>query len=128
MPVLVPSAFPLPSCLAWSSLEELPTNMELDRSKLSDHELLILLHAKQEQMGIDIKDIKDDTKEKLAQLSAKVDALEQHKVDKTEFVTLQKSYESQGRQIGRLTNYLWFAFGAMAILQIALTVYLNLRK
>lgn len=102
--------------------------MELDHTKLTDHELLILLHSKQEQMGVDVKEIKDDTKEKLAQLSAKVDALEQHKVDKTEFVTLQKNNESQGRQIGRLTNYLWFAFGALAILQIVLNIYPNFRN
>lgn len=102
--------------------------MELDQTKLTDHELLLLLHAEQKQQGVDIKEIKDDTKEKLAQLTGKVDAMEQHKVDKVEFTVLQKALESQGRQVNRLTNYLWFAFGASAILQIALTVYLNLRK
>ena len=92
--------------------------MDLEQQKLSDRELLILLHDRQQTMGADIKEIKDDTKDKLTKLEAKVDALERHKADQSDVVKLME-------QTGNLKNWLWFAFGAVAILQVALTVFLS---
>ena len=95
-----------------------PRTMDLEQQKLSDRELLILLHDRQQTMGADIKEIKDDTKDKLTKLEAKVDALERHKADQSDVVKLME-------QTGNLKNWLWFAFGAVAILQVALTVFLS---
>lgn len=58
-----------------------------------------------------VKASKDETKEKLASLTAKVDMLEQHKSEKSELVALSSALASNSRQTARLTNYLWFAFG-----------------
>jgi len=93
---------------------------ELDPQKLSDHELLILLHERQGVMGSDVKDLKEGTTTQLTAQGVKLDLLETHKADKAELEALK-------RQVGRLTNYVWFAWGALAILQIGLTVYLSIR-
>lgn len=93
----------------------------LDISKLSDRELLLLMHERQAVMGGDVKELKEGTSQQLTAQSVKLDQLEIHKADKGEV-------ESLKRQVSRLNNYLWFAFGALAVLQIVLSIYLALRK
>lgn len=93
----------------------------METQKLSDRELLILLHERQGVMGVDIKELKDGTNKEVAALTSDVNHLKESKADKAAVDQL-----TRGQQ--RLFNYLWFAFGALAVLQIALSVYLRLRQ
>lgn len=93
----------------------------IDTSKLTDRELLLLLHERQGNMGKTIDKLNDTTTKDLATLTVEIGHLRESKADKTEVEQLKRGQN-------RLFNYLWFAFGAIAILQIALTVYLSVRS
>lgn len=83
----------------------------LDPTKLTDREVLLLVSERQSVMGIDIKELKDGTSKELAAITADISHLKELKADKS-FV------EQLDRKQQRLFNYLWFAFGASAILQV----------
>lgn len=93
----------------------------LDQSKLTDHDILITLHNEVVHMGGDLRSMKDDMTARVVVLETKVDGLERTKTDRTEAEKLQ-------RQVARLTNYLFAAAGGLAILQVAIQVYLSIRK
>ena len=90
----------------------------LDVAKLTDRELLILLHERQSVMGDDVKVLKEGTSEKLALMSLETAALKETKADKTVVERLERSQQ-------RLFNYLWFAFGALAVLQIVIPLVIK---
>ncbi len=90
----------------------------LDPSKLTDRELLLLVHERQNNMGADVKELKDGTTKELAALISDVKHLGESKADRAEVDRL-------GRGQARLFNYLWAAFGALAILQIIIPFVLS---
>ena len=90
----------------------------LDVAKLTDRELLILLHERQGVMGDDVKVLKEGTSEKLALMALETAALKETKADKTVVERLERSQQ-------RLFNYLWFAFGALAVLQIVIPLVIK---
>lgn len=99
----------------------------LDQAKLSDRELLLILHNEISHMGKDVGEMKTDTSGRLVALETKIESLETHKADRTELTKVIEATAAQGRQTARLTNYLWFAFGALAIIQIAIQIYPSLK-
>jgi Mg2+ and Co2+ transporter CorA len=86
---------------------------ELDYTKLPDHDILLILHTKVEGMTATVDRIDRNTTSQLDNLENRVDAVEKGKTEKT-------TSDQLARRIGRLENYLWFAFGALAVLQIVL--------
>jgi len=87
----------------------------IDTSKLTDRELLLILHERVTTMSGDVREVKDGTSSKIATLEGKVDNLEKQKAAASEV-------DAAKRQINRLNNYLWFAFGALAALQVVLAL------
>src|SRR5581483_4337036 len=83
----------------------------LDPSKLTDREVLLLVSERQSVMGADVRELKEGTSKELATLSGEVKNLKESKAERN-FV------EQLDRKQQRLFNYLWFAFGASAVLQI----------
>lgn len=90
----------------------------LDTSKLSDRELLLLLHERQSVMGGDVKELKDGTQKELAQLQVEMSHLKDEKADKTRVERIER-----GQQ--KLFNYLWFAFGISAALQVIIPLLMK---
>ena len=90
----------------------------LDPSKLSDRELLLLLHERQSVMGGDVKELKDGTSKELATMSIELERLKDSKAEKTLVDRLER-----GQQ--RLFNYLWAAFGALAVLQVIIPLVIK---
>lgn len=118
----------------------------IDSAKLSDRELLLILHERVGTMGRDLHDLKNGTTQKIAALEARVDLLNEHKADREATaisiekladlkadriatdLALEKLFNtdvSQTRQINRLNNYLWFGWGALAALQIIIGLLLK---
>jgi hypothetical protein len=56
----------------------------LDVSKMNDHELLLVLHTKFDNVVVDIRDLKDGTTKRIADLEAKTDQLETYKASKVD--------------------------------------------
>jgi cell shape-determining protein MreC len=97
----------------------------IDTSKLTDRELLLILHERVTTISSDVREVKDGTASKLATLESKVEQLEKQKAPASEIDKLQNALDARDRQINRLNNYLWFAFGALAVLQLAMTLWLR---
>jgi hypothetical protein len=86
----------------------------LDVSKMNDHELLLVLHTKFDNVVTDIKELKDGTTARIAALELKVDQLETYKASK---VDLQKTDDRLDR-VRTTTNYI---IGGLIVLNVALT-------
>jgi hypothetical protein len=101
----------------------------IDPTKLSDRELLLILHERVFAMTGDVKELKDGFSARLAAVEARMDVLQEHKADKREtdgaFEKITLNNEARTVQINKLTNYVWFAFGALAILQIVLSIVMK---
>jgi hypothetical protein len=87
----------------------------VDAAKLSDRELLLLLHERQGVMGRDVRELKDGTQTEIAGLRFEVSSLKDLKADKA-------AVEQLDRGQRRLFNYLWFAFGVLGVLQILVPI------
>ena len=90
----------------------------IDKAKLSDRELLLLIQERQAVMGLDVKELKDGTQKELATLGARVESLKDTKADKSALERLERGQN-------RLFNYIWAAFGALAILQFTIPLVLK---
>jgi hypothetical protein len=98
----------------------------IDPTKLSDRELLLILHERVFAMTGDVKERKDGFTARLAANEARTELLELHKAERGEvnlgFEKVALKDDMRARQINRLTNYVWFASGALAILQLVLSL------
>jgi hypothetical protein len=105
------------------------TLQAIDPSKLSDRELLLILHERVFAMTVDVKDLKDGFSARLATSEARSELLELHKAERSEVTVsvekLNARDDQQDRQLNRLTNYFWFAFGVIAVFQILLTIVMR---
>lgn len=90
----------------------------IDASKLSDRELLLLMHERQGVMGGDVKELKEGTNSELTKLMMQVDSLKEQKADKLIVDRLERGQN-------RLFNWLWFLFGASTVLQVIVKYLLH---
>jgi hypothetical protein len=93
----------------------------IDASKLSDRELLLLLHERQGVMSTDVKELKDGTQKEMATLSMEVRQLRELKADTTRVEALERGQN-------RLFNYLWAMGGALGLLQIVIPIVVQFLK
>jgi hypothetical protein len=81
----------------------------------ADHDLLIRLETKMDQVIGDVKDLKDGTQRRL-------DALENVKVNREEFSNFVKDHEARVRRIERLGALI---AGALAVLQFLIPIIIK---
>jgi hypothetical protein len=93
----------------------------IDASKLSDRELLLLVHERQVVMGRDVKELKDGTQTEIAKLLNDVSNLKESKADKVQVDQLDRGQR-------RLFNYLWFAFGVLGVIQVVVPIVAHLLR
>lgn len=109
--------------------DEIITKNPVDARELTDRELLLILHERVGTMGRDLHDLRNDHAVRIASLESKIEMIQIHKADKA--VTdsaLQKLIEEgvlRTGQINKLTNYIWFGWGVLAVLQILLALVLK---
>ena len=98
----------------------------IDPAALSDRELLLILHERISTIGRDLHELRDGTAQKIATMEAKIEMLQEHKADKSSVddslheIVLGNTVRTS--QINRLTNYVWFGSGVLAVLQILIAL------
>jgi hypothetical protein len=86
----------------------------LDVSKMNDHELLLVLHTKFDNVVGDIKDLKDGTTTRITALEYKAEQLETYKASKVDLKTTDERLD----RVRTSQNYI---IGGLIVLNIALT-------
>lgn len=90
-----------------------------------DHDLLIELRTEMKGLREDFKDMANDTKERIV-------ALETGKLDKDFFHAYVRTHEEETNKIqstvGFLTKWFWIAWGAVAVLNAIVYLYLSYHK
>lgn len=101
----------------------------VDASKLSDRELLLILHERVGTLGRDVHDLKDGTSSKLATLEAKVEHLQETKAEKIAvdgaFEKFALGNEQRTKQINAINLRLAFIGGGLAVLQVVVAIILK---
>lgn len=109
----------------------------LDKSKLSDHDLVLLVHQglemvakSQERMGIDMKEMKDGTNATIARLEAgkvEKDEYNRHLLEEKEYrLERTKMTDSIINQVENINQWRSRVMGALIILNILLGVALSI--
>lgn len=101
----------------------------IDAAKLSDRELLLILHERVGTLSRDVHELKDGTAAKLAMLEAKVEHLQEVKAEKVAvdgaFEKLTQGNESRSKQINTINLRLAFFGGGLAVLQVVLAIVMK---
>jgi hypothetical protein len=101
----------------------------VDASKLSDRELLLILHERVGTLGRDVHDLRDGLTAKIAALEAKVEHLQEVKADKLavdgDLEKQAQLNELRTKQINSINQRLAFCAGVLAILNIVVPVLMR---
>jgi hypothetical protein len=93
----------------------------VDASKLSDRELLLILHERVGTLSRDVHELRDGTAQKIAQLESRVEMLQEHKADKAAvdgaMDRIAAANEVRTKQINTINTRIAFAAGSLAALQ-----------
>ena len=96
-----------------------PIGLDLMKNNLenySDHDMLIRIDTRLEIMDTTFKEYKHDTDKDLSKLWYE-------KADKESVKELQSRVEGNGKRIGKIEKLIWFAAGALAILDLGIRIY-----
>lgn len=101
----------------------------LDASKLSERELLLILHERVGMVSRELHELKDGYAQRLSTVESRLEHLQEFKAEKAavdgSFKDVTLINDQRTRQLNRLTNYIWAVGGALAILQIVVPILLK---
>lgn len=98
----------------------------VDSDKLTDRELLIILHERVGAVGRELHELKEGYAQRLSMVETKLNDLQTTKADRIIIdLALQKqgdNNELRTSQINKINNRLAFAAGGLAVLQVVLNI------
>jgi len=102
----------------------------VDATKLSDRELLLILHERVGTLSRDVHEVRNGTTAKIAALESKVEMMQEHKADKAAvdgaMERITTANEIRTKQINTINTRLAFAAGGLAALQFVIGIIMVL--